>query len=104
MRLQVGRDALLKVTNQVSHYKAFKKTDQYIVWAEDSQGDALYGDNRMSEQAIEGTIDYFTRTEYDPNFEKIQEVLSEAEISYRLNSVQYEDETGYIHYECVFQV
>ena len=58
----------------------------------------------MSEQAIEGTIDYFTRTEYDPNFEKIQEVLSEAEISYRLNSVQYEDETGYIHYEWVFQV
>ena len=30
--------------------------------------------------------------------------MNEAEISFALNSVQREDETGYIHYEWVWEV
>jgi hypothetical protein len=97
-------DALLIVTDNVGHYTAFQKTDQYIVWAEDTQADAVYADGRMQEQAIQGTIDYYTKTENDPNVEKIQTALNDADISFYLNSVQYEDDTRFIHYEWVWSI
>jgi hypothetical protein len=97
-------NALLTVTDNVGHYEAHEKSDQYIVWAEDSQADALWADGRMQEQVIQGTIDYFTKTEDDPNVVKIQDALSDAEISFRLASIQYEDDTGFIHYEWIFEV
>ncbi len=98
------RTALLTVTKNVGRYEAFKKTDKYIVWAEDTQADAVWADGEMVQQAIQGTIDYFTKTENDPDVRQIQTALNEFEISWRLNSIQYEDETGYIHYEWVFEV
>jgi hypothetical protein len=96
--------ALLTVTRDVSRYEAHQKKDKYIVWAEDSQGDSVWADGQMQDQAIQGTIDYFTKHENDPNVRKIQQALNDCGISFRLNSVQYEDETGYIHYEWVFEV
>jgi len=104
MNLELVETALLTVGVPVSHYFAAKQPDQYIVWAEDSQGDSLYADGRMQEQVIQGTIDYFTKTENDTNVQKIQDALNDAEISFRLNSIQYEDDTKYIHYEWVFEV
>lgn len=88
----------------VNHYYAEKKPDKYIVWAEDNQSGSLQGDNQMLEQIIQGTIDYFTKTEYDENISKIQQALNDNEISFRLNSVQYEDDTKFIHYEYTFEV
>ena len=58
----------------------------------------------MREQAITGTIDYFTKTEYDPAFTAIQAALTTLGISYRLNSVQYEVDTKYLHYEWVWEM
>lgn len=104
MNLNVIPNALLTVTQNVGHYEAFDKTDKYIVWAEDGQSGALYADNKMQEQVIQGTIDYFTKTENDPNVAAIQQALNNAEISFKLNSVQYEDDTKFIHYEWVFEV
>lgn len=98
------KEALLEVPAELFHYHAFKKPDQYIVWAESGEGQSLYADNRKCEQAIEGTIDYFTKTDLDPNLDAIQEALKSAEISFFLNSVQYEEETKYIHYEWKFEV
>ena len=102
--LDALKNALLTVGPPVSHYAAAKQPDKYIVWAEDGQTDAVRADGRLQEQAIGGTIDYFTKTENDPNVEKIQDALNDAEISFRLNSVQYETDTGYVHYEWVFEV
>lgn len=96
--------ALLTVTSNVGHYEAFQKTDKYIVWAEDGEAGSLNADDRKQIQALQGTIDYFTKTEYDPNVSAIQIALDDAEIYWRLNSVQCEDNTGYIHYEWVFEV
>lgn len=99
------RDALLTVTNKAYHYEPPEGTSgSYIVWAEDGQADAVHGDNRMQTQALTGTVDYFTKTEYDANVQKIQKALSDAKIPWRLESVQYEDETGYIHHEFVWQI
>lgn len=98
------RDALLTVTDNVGHYEALDKTDQYIVWAEDSEGETRNGNNRKLEQCIQGTIDYFTKTDGDPNVDKIQEALSEAGIPFLLNSIQHEEETEYIHFEWTWEV
>ncbi|NLD81171.1 MAG: hypothetical protein GX642_08405 [Smithella sp.] len=96
--------ALLTVGVPVSHYTASKQPDKYIVWAEDGQADSLWSDGRMQEQVVQGTIDYFTKTENDPKVAVIPNALIDADISFRLNSVQFEDETKYIHYEWIFEV
>lgn len=94
----------MTVSDSVSHYEAFKKTDKYIVWAEESEGSSVEGDDHKINQSIQGTIDYFTKEDMDPKIDEIQAALNGACISFSLNSVQYEDETGYIHYEWVWEV
>lgn len=97
------RDALLTVSKDVYHFEALKKKDKYIVWAEDGEGNSGHADNKKN-QVIQGTIDYFTKDDADPVVEEIQEALELYEISYKLNSVQYEDETEYIHYEWILSL
>lgn len=101
--LDCVKNALLIVTDNVGHYKALKKTDKYIVWAEDSSISG-YGDNRRTTQVISGTADYFTQTENDPNVEAIESAFDFTQIAHRLNSIQYEEVTGYIHYEWIWEV
>lgn len=96
--------ALLKVTDKVYHYEATKQEEKYVVWAEDGEGDTVYADNTMQSQSIAGTIDYFTKQEYDENFERIQQALQESGIAFKLNSVQYEKDTEYIHFEWIWEV
>lgn len=108
-QIQTIRDTLLTLQSQfptvgIGHYDVMQKKAPYIVWAEDSESSSVEGDNYKVNQAIEGTIDLFTKTEYDPLIDAIQEALKEARISFYLNSVQYEDETQYIHYEWVWCV
>ena len=99
------RDALLTVTSNTHHYGPPEDvTGNYIVWAEDGQADAVHADNRMQEQTLTGTADYFTKDEYDPNVQKIQKAMSDAGISWRLESVQHEDDTGYTHHEWVWEM
>lgn len=102
--LERVKAALLTVPVDVFHYYAMKKPDQYIVWAESSEGDSLEADNRKEGQSLEGYIDYFTRIDKDPNVEAIQEALKSAEIAFFLNDVQREEETKYIHYVWRFEV
>lgn len=96
--------ALRQVRVPVFHFYAFHKADRYAVWAEDGEGEELAADNQKVEQVLSGTIDFFTRTEKDPAIVEIQTALENAEISYYLNSVQYEEETRYIHYEWRWEV
>lgn len=103
-KLQKVKDTLLTVTDAVFHYFAADKPDRYIVWAESGEVGSLEADNRKQEQTIGGTIDYFTKTDFDPNIDGIQNALKSAEIAFLLESVQYEEETGYIHYEWKFEV
>lgn len=88
----------------ISHFTALRKVAPYIVWAEDSEASSVEGDDHKVQQAIQGTIDLFTKTEGDALIDAIQDALITARISFYLNSVQYEDDTQYIHYEWVFTV
>ena len=104
MTLSDLKTALLSVTDKVYHLDASGAGGDYIVWGEDGQGDAVWADDRMKEQAITGTIDYFTKTEYDPAVSAIQEALDALGISYRLGSVLYEADTKYLHYEWIWEM
>ena len=105
MTLQSLKTLLLAIGPPVFHYFATGQTGSYIVWAEDGEGDTVHADGRKVERAITGTIDYFTKTENDPVVKQIEDVLdSDDGISWYLNSVQYEQDTGYIHFEWVWEV
>lgn len=97
--LDTIRQALLTVTKDVYHYETLNKPDQYIIWMEDGGGEDTWADDVCTYQTITGTIDYFTRIEDDPNVERIQHALNNGNIVWRLNSVQYEEDTKYTHYE-----
>lgn len=98
-------DALGTIENlSVGHYDYFGTEIPYCVWAEDAENSSVEGDDYKLEQAIQGTIDLFTKTEYDPYADAIQDTLKAQKISFYLNSVQYEDETGFIHYEWVWAI
>lgn len=103
MRFDRLKNALLTITPNVFHDMAKGKHDQYIVWTVEGEVNAAHADNRKVDQAIGGTIDYFTNLEYDPNVEKIQTALNELGIGWRLESIQYEDDTKYTHYEWVWE-
>lgn len=98
-------NALLTVsTTSVYHYTAPAGSNRYIVWAEDSEYSALVADNYKPGEVIEGTIDLFTKDEDDTFIGEIPVALNAARIGWELNSVQYEDETRFIHYEWLFRV
>lgn len=91
------------VTDAVSHC-ARMKSDRYFVWQEDSRNDLVVGD-RHAEKAVEGTTDLYTKQEFDPWADEFEAALdADGCIVWRLNSYQYEEETGFHHYEWVWQV
>lgn len=71
----------------------------YCIWAEDMEGDSFQADGHKGEQAIEGTFNYYTKKEFDPVLDAIQDYLDNNSYEWNLNSVQYETDTGLIHYE-----
>lgn len=75
----------------------------YGVYAEDGAND-LYAGNAHVEKAVEGTVDYYTRDDSLAAKSAIEDALTGAGCAWYLNSIQFEDDTGYIHLEWVFQV
>lgn len=52
-----------------------------------------------SEKMLEGFVDYFARNDALTAKDSIETALRGLGIWWSLNSVQYEEDTGYIHYE-----
>ena len=98
------RQALAALTERCYHYFADPgTTPPYIVWAEDGDND-LAANNIHAERCFEGTIDLFTKTEGDSLLAAVPAALEGIGAAYYLNSVQYEEDTGLLHYEWVFEV
>lgn len=90
------------VTPDVSHSERLK-SDRYFVWQEDGAND-LIADGSHAERAVTGTTDLFTKKEFDPWAEQIEQAFEKCGISYERSSVQYETDTGFYHYEWVWEV
>lgn len=98
-KLLTIKNALVALTSKCYHYHAPSKTaPTYIVWAEDGL-DNLHGDNKACEGIIQGTVDIYSKTEFDTLFDGVSSALEGIGCSVELNSVQYEEDTGIIHYE-----
>ena len=76
--------------------------DNYGVIAIDGQN-ALRAGDITAEKVPEGTIDWFTRSPASTVPGEVESLLDRLGASWYLNSVQYEDDTGLIHYEWVWQ-
>lgn len=72
------------------------------VWAEDSEN-TLFANGKHAERAIQGTIDYFTRSDDGAAMATIEAALDSINIAWYLNSIQFEDDTGFLHYEWIFE-
>lgn len=102
--LKTVKAALLTVTSEVYHYRRPEgKKAAYIVWAEDGSENSFRASNKTQEQQIHGTIDFFTLTEFDPLVDEIQAALNGV-CGWRLDTVDYEDDTNLIHYVWEFWV
>jgi len=90
----------------VYHYWRPRLTAPYVVWAEDGEAGSFHADDHKKEQVIAGFIDFYTRKEFDTIADSIQTVLYGLQgepFTWRLESVQYEDETNLIHYQWTWE-
>lgn len=90
------------VTQAVSHGQRLKSS-RYFVWQEDGSND-LGANDGHAEGAVQGTTDLFTKQEFDPWAEELEQSFNLRGIAWYLNSVQYEEDTGFWHYEWVWEV
>lgn len=90
------------VTDAVSHSQRMKSS-RYFVWQEDGSN-GLEAGNTHAEKAVTGTTDLFTKQEFDPWKDAFEKSLDQHGIAWYLNSIQYEEETGFYHYEWVWEV
>ena len=100
---QMG-EAFAAVTENACHYFRPVTAFPALIWAEDGEADSFNADNHKACQNITGTVDLFTKTEFDPLLDDVQTALEGLGVAWRLESVQYEDETNAIHYEWTWEV
>lgn len=70
----------------------------YGTYSEDSGNDLLC-DGVHGERGTDCWVHYFTRDDTEAPRETIEAALNSIPVSWYLNSVQYENDTGFIHYE-----
>lgn len=80
------------------------QTSSYGVISLDMQKSALWADGRRNEHTLEGSVDLFERGTPRADFALVDAVMQESGLPFRLNSIQYEEDTGLLHYEWVFEV
>lgn len=94
---QIGTTLAEALPGIVFHYKRPRGNFPWVTWQEDG-AEEMPADNAVQEQAMTGTVDYFTLVEYDANIDTLQETLNGLMDAWRLVAVQFEEATGVIHY------
>lgn len=93
----------LQVTDAIRHSE-YMESDRYFVWQEDGENNLTAGGIRK-ERAVTGTTDLFTKQEFDPWKEELEKAFDASPyVCWKLNSVQFEEETGFYHYEWRWEV
>lgn len=96
-------ELLAALTPRCFEYFAAPNTKApYIVWGVNDTND-FEADGKHTNRASVGSIDLFTKSSGDALIEKIEAALEEADVAWDVESIQYEDETGLIHYEWSFE-
>lgn len=87
------------LTQNCYHYWRPVKDVPCIIWAETNEEYSFNADNHKTEQRIVGLLDCYTKTEFDPLLDSIQQTFDDLNFTWSLSSVQYEDGTKLIHYQ-----
>lgn len=92
------RKALSAVAENCYHFYPSSLTkNPYVIWKEDGRNDLEAG-NVHAEKAWTGVVDLYTETENDPLVSDIEGAFESIGCAYNLVTVDYEEESGKIHY------
>lgn len=96
-----GLKAALDATNYNFANVAWTKAPagDYGTYYCDGQEELRTGASSVSELMLHGFVDYFTRDNSSTPKATIEAALDGLGIWWSLESIQFESETGYIHYE-----
>ena len=75
----------------------------YGVVSIEGQSDVVAGDDQIIHQALRGSIDLYVGSPDLSWMTTVQGAINGL-VSWRLNSVQHEDDTNLIHYEWIFEM
>ena len=91
------------VTDAVSHGQRLKSS-RYFVWQEDGEN-SLLADGKHAETAVTGWTDLFTKREFDPWKDELSAALDAMPgVAWRLSYTDYEEDTGFWHYQWTWSV
>ncbi|MGN0194400.1 MAG: hypothetical protein ACI39G_04770 [Pseudoramibacter sp.] len=90
---------------KVCHFFNDNPKDNFILWGEDGTTRA-FGDGVAGQKAVQGTVDYYTKTEYDPIVDEIDTAILNTAVTWLDDgpTIDYEPDTGYIHYQWIWEV
>jgi hypothetical protein len=96
-----GLKTALDATEYDFRFAAWSKAPEgdYGVYFADGQNALSSDEDSASEAMLEGWVDYFTRDASETPKSTIEAALRGLGIWWTLESIQFEDDTGYIHYE-----
>lgn len=98
VRLEELAEEFRLVSDVIHHYKRVETEAPFGVWAEQYEENSNYADNQKTEFGIHIQLDYYTKTEFDPVIDAIQNYMTGKGYAWNLDSVLFEDETNLIHY------
>lgn len=98
---KIGKLHSAAVSNSYHYFRPQLKAP-YLIWQEDGS-EKFSADDRVCEMTISGSTDYFTKVEYDRNVDAIISMLRDNQFLWTMNSIQYEPDTGLIHYEFLWE-
>lgn len=97
-------NALAATGYQFAHFAWSKAPDGDYGTYEEYSGADFVADGIHMEKGTSGYINFFTRDDTGLPKTTIETALNGLNIPWYLNTVQYENDTGYIHYEWGFSV
>ena len=101
--LQIPKDELSKLSYCYHYQKPVSVKAPYCVWQELGETN-FHSDNQKSERALEGVVDFYSKTESDPKLDEIEGALVKMGAAWSLTSVMYESESSLIHHTWNFSV
>lgn len=103
-KLRTFQSAFAALEASIFHYYRTNKKPPYIIWAESGEGNSTHAGNHKVEQSVTGDLDLFTKTEFDPLVDQIQDTFDRIGAAWRLDDVAYEEDTNLIHYRWEWSV
>lgn len=95
--IAIPKTEFSKLSYCYHYHKPVKVVAPYAVWQEQDEA-SFNADNSKGERALEGIIDFYTKTEGDTKLDEIENALIAMGAAWQLTSVLFEEESNLIHF------